>query len=185
MIRIPTDVQPQNTHLQDGGKYFKCRRTFKTPTTIWRRYESLRGLRRIFAAARLLDCMFEWNREHGYFSWVLCVLSGRGPCDELITHPEEYYRVWCVVMCHLNASWIRWPWTKGDRAAVVLKTNKQATPWEDVRLPQMPKLRWQLSCGIWNRVVLYIYPDMSEAEGWWSPVRTPWSDSYGGGKVNM
>jgi hypothetical protein len=25
-----------------------------------------------------------------------CVLSGRGLCDELITGPEESYRVWCV-----------------------------------------------------------------------------------------
>ena len=26
-----------------------------------------------------------------------CVLSGRGLCDELITRPEESYRLWCVV----------------------------------------------------------------------------------------
>jgi len=25
------------------------------------------------------------------------VLSGRVPCDELITRPEESYRLWCVV----------------------------------------------------------------------------------------
>jgi len=29
------------------------------------------------------------------------VLSGRGLCDELITRPEESYRLWCVVMCDL------------------------------------------------------------------------------------
>jgi hypothetical protein len=28
-----------------------------------------------------------------------CVLSGRGLCNELITHPEESYRLWCVVVC--------------------------------------------------------------------------------------
>ena len=28
-----------------------------------------------------------------------CVLSGRGLCDELITRPEESYRLWCVVGC--------------------------------------------------------------------------------------
>ena len=28
-----------------------------------------------------------------------CVLSGRGLCDELITRPEESYRLWCVVVC--------------------------------------------------------------------------------------
>ena len=26
-----------------------------------------------------------------------CVLSVRGLCDELITRPEESYRLWCVV----------------------------------------------------------------------------------------
>jgi hypothetical protein len=29
---------------------------------------------------------------------LLCVLSGRGLCDELITRPEESYRLWCVVV---------------------------------------------------------------------------------------
>jgi hypothetical protein len=25
-----------------------------------------------------------------------CVLSGRGLCDELVSRPEESYRLWCV-----------------------------------------------------------------------------------------
>ena len=32
-----------------------------------------------------------------------CVLSGRGLCEELITRPEESYRLWCVV-CDLETS---------------------------------------------------------------------------------
>ena len=32
------------------------------------------------------------------------MLSGRGLCDELITRPEESYRLWCVVMCDLETS---------------------------------------------------------------------------------
>jgi len=32
------------------------------------------------------------------------VLSGRGPCDELITRPEESYRLCCVVVCDLETS---------------------------------------------------------------------------------
>ena len=28
-----------------------------------------------------------------------CVLSGRGLCDELITHPDESYRLWCDDVC--------------------------------------------------------------------------------------
>jgi len=31
-----------------------------------------------------------------------CVLSGRGLCDELITRPEESYRLWCVVVRNLE-----------------------------------------------------------------------------------
>jgi len=38
------------------------------------------------------------------------LLSGRGLCDELITRPEESYRLWCVVVCDLETSWIRRPW---------------------------------------------------------------------------
>ena len=30
------------------------------------------------------------------------VLSGRGLCDELITRPEESYRMWCVDVCDLG-----------------------------------------------------------------------------------
>jgi len=31
-------------------------------------------------------------------------LSGRGLCDELITRPEESYRLRCVVVCDLETS---------------------------------------------------------------------------------
>ena len=31
-----------------------------------------------------------------------CVLSGGGLCDELITRPEESYRLWCVLVCNLE-----------------------------------------------------------------------------------
>jgi len=36
-------------------------------------------------------------------------LSGRGLCDELITRPEESYRLWCVVVCDLEISRIGAP----------------------------------------------------------------------------
>ena len=32
------------------------------------------------------------------------MLSGRGLCDELITRPEEFYRLCCVVVCDLETS---------------------------------------------------------------------------------
>jgi hypothetical protein len=46
-----------------------------------------------------------------------CVLSGRGPCNELITRPEESYRLWCFVVSDLETSWMRRPWPiRGCRA---------------------------------------------------------------------
>ena len=52
-----------------------------------------------------------------------CVLSGRGLCDELITHPEESYRLWCVVVCDPETSWMRRPWPNGGRKRQ--KSNKR------------------------------------------------------------
>ena len=43
----------------------------------------------------------------GAWIFVCCecrVLSGRGLCDELITRPEESYRLRCVVVCDLETS---------------------------------------------------------------------------------
>ena len=38
------------------------------------------------------------------------MLSGRGLCDELITRPEESYRLCCVVVCDLQTSRIGAPY---------------------------------------------------------------------------
>ena len=38
------------------------------------------------------------------------MLSGRGLCDELITRPEESYRLCCVVVCDLETSRIGAPY---------------------------------------------------------------------------
>jgi hypothetical protein len=57
------------------------------------------------AAAHLLRF---WVRiPPGAWIFVCCecrVLSGRGLCDELITRPEESYRLCCVVVCDLETS---------------------------------------------------------------------------------
>jgi hypothetical protein len=52
-----------------------------------------------------------------------CVLSGRGLCDELITRPEESYRLRCVVVCDLEMSWMRRPWPSGGCRARNKQTN--------------------------------------------------------------
>ena len=53
---------------------------------------------------------FEFHLGHGYLSVVSVVLSGKGLCDELITHPEESYRLWCIVVCDLETSRIGGPY---------------------------------------------------------------------------
>jgi len=49
------------------------------------------------------------------------VLSSRGLCDELITRPEESYRLWCVVVCDLKTSRMRRPWPALGRSATEKK----------------------------------------------------------------
>ena len=71
----------------------------------WFRSQWPRGLRRRSAAARLLRL---WVRIPPW-AWMSiccdrCVLSSTGLCDELITRPEESYRLWCVVICDLETS---------------------------------------------------------------------------------
>jgi hypothetical protein len=49
------------------------------------------------------------------------VLSGRGFCDELITRPEESYKLWCVVVCDLETSRMKRPWPALGRSATKKK----------------------------------------------------------------
>jgi hypothetical protein len=66
-----------------------------------------RGLRRRSTAVRLLQ---SWVQiPAAIWKFVCCVLSGRGLCDELITRPEESYRLWRVVVCDQETSWTRRP----------------------------------------------------------------------------
>jgi len=84
-----------------------------------------RGLRRKSAATRMLR---SWVRiPPGAWMFVCCeccVLSGRGLCDELITRPEEFYRLCCVVVCDLETSLMRRPWPALGRSA----TGKKKSP---------------------------------------------------------
>jgi len=65
----------------------------------------------IYGAAHLLR---SWVRNPpGAWIFVCCecrVLSGRGLCYELITRPEESYRLWCGVVCDLETSRIGAPY---------------------------------------------------------------------------
>jgi len=57
------------------------------------------------------------NPTGGMDVCLLWVLSGRSLCDELITRPEESYRLWCVAVCDLDTSWMRRPWPPGGAVA--------------------------------------------------------------------
>ena len=57
-----------------------------------------------------------------------CVLSIRGPCDKLITLPEESFRLWCVVVCDKETSRMKRPWpTRGRGGSVAPKTAGKQT----------------------------------------------------------
>ena len=107
-----------------------------------RRSQWPRGLRRRSAAARLLR---SWVRiPPGAWMFVCCeccVLSSRGLCDELITRPEEPYRLWCVVVCNLETSRMRRPWPALGRRAIE-KRKHVSTP---TRRPQAALTRCLLS----------------------------------------
>ena len=75
---------------------------------------SSRGLRRGSAAARL-PRLWVWipPRAWAFVCCECCLLSGRGLCDELITCPEESYRLWWVVVSDIETSWLERPWPNG------------------------------------------------------------------------
>jgi len=55
-------------------------------------------------------------------------LSGRGLCDELITRPEESYRLCCVVVCDLETSRMGAPYIYDIRR---LRVKRQAINLRD------------------------------------------------------
>ena len=115
-----------------------------------------RGLRSRSVAARLLR---SWVRiPPGAWMFVCCeccVLSVRGLCDELITCPEESYRLWCVIVCDLETSRMWRPWPALGRSATEKKLytiyfvvtqyhsvrctwNTHTREWTDIR----PQTEW-------------------------------------------
>ena len=62
--------------------------------------------------------------------WVLCVLSGRGLYDGLITRPEEFYRLWCVLVCDLGTSrMVRLKLIKGCKCRIEKRKEKKGISW--------------------------------------------------------
>jgi len=85
-------------------------------------------------------------------------LSGRGLCDELITRPEESYRLWCVVVCDLETSKMRRPWPSLGRSAagknnkVVPKCGSRYVLMSVVCLSMIMKPRYQRDPGLLGAV---------------------------------
>jgi len=107
---------------------------FREPKYVSCRSQCPLGLRRWTAAARLLWLWIwipPWASMFVYCE--CCVLSGRGLCDELITRPEESYRLWCVVVCDPETSWMRRPWPTGGLSHKT-QTNKQNINKQNKRL---------------------------------------------------
>ena len=74
-------------------------------TSLCCRSQWPRGLRRRSAAARLLRlCVRIPPGAWMFVCCECCVLSGRGLCDELITRPEESYRLCSAVVFDLETS---------------------------------------------------------------------------------
>jgi hypothetical protein len=81
------------------------------------------GLRRGFAAALLLRLWVQIPLEIWMSIPCECwVLYSRGLWNELLTCPEETYRLWCVVVCDLKTSWMGKTWPSLGRSAAG-KTN--------------------------------------------------------------
>jgi len=107
--------------------------TNDSDTVFWRakqpnrRSQWTHGLRHRSAASRMLRL---WVRipSGAWFSICLecCVLSGRGLHEELITRPQKPYRLWCVVVCDLETTWMRGPWPNGG---LLHQKTKQKTLW--------------------------------------------------------
>jgi len=121
-----------------------------------RRFQWPRGLRLRSAADRLLRL---WVRNPpGALMSVCCeccVLSGRGLCDELIIRPEESYRLWRVVVCDLETSWLRRPWPTGGCGAKNKGTNKQTNKLNPEQYYLLKASNYCWNINFWTSVTMF------------------------------
>jgi len=135
----------QNTHISYSTTFPRksCRLWCDMKNTVQPdrppRSQRPRGLGNRSSATRLMRL---WVRiPAGAWIFVCCecrVLSGRGLCDELITRPEESCRMWCVVVCDLETSWVRKLWPTGGCLAKDKQTDR----------PHMKIRRLRFACWI-------------------------------------
>ena len=56
--------------------------------------------------------MFHNYQQHRSFQFLVIIILSHLPLL-VITRPEESYRMCCVVVCYLETSWMRRPWSSG------------------------------------------------------------------------
>jgi hypothetical protein len=117
----PTPAQPTSALTERFFLYFRATIGQRFRNTCEQKYESSVQETHftVFWGANEVPCRSQWPRDLrrgsaatcflGLWIWILpgawmfvscgcSVLSGRGLCVELITRPEESYRVWCVLL---------------------------------------------------------------------------------------
>jgi len=124
--------------LTKNDMMFKCRLSW-TQYNYCSRSQRPPGVRRRSAAARLLRlCVRIPPGAWMSLCCECCVLSCRGIYDELITRPEEFYRLCCVIERDLETSWMRRPWPMGgcrakNKQIIIVTVFLFTPPW---RWPQ-------------------------------------------------
>ena len=115
----PTQLSTRD--IQDFPVQWRCFEAYfwiQVHTKVFFLSQWTRGIRSRSAVARLVR-MWVSILPEAWMSvcWDSCVLSVRSLCGELITRPEESYRMWCVFESDPEASWMRRPWPTGGCGA--------------------------------------------------------------------
>jgi hypothetical protein len=98
--------------------------------------------------------------------WVLCVLSGRGLCDGLITRPEESYQLWCVTVCDLGTSRVRrLKLIKGCKWRIEEEEEEEEDMFEGTR-----NASFNVYCWLW---IVFNFLHQFDA-----PSRLSWNNSF-------
>jgi hypothetical protein len=86
-----TNIKIKNINRYYWNDQTKVDKTNRVPISVAAGYKA-------WVCRRSLAGIAGSNRAAGmnFVSCECCVLSGRGLCVELITHPEGLYRVWCI-----------------------------------------------------------------------------------------
>ena len=100
-VFICSENEIQAFMLTNCMLFFTCLlEIFRTGSPLQCKSRWLRGLKHRSGAARLLRLWVRIPPRAWTFVCYECfVLPGIGLCDEVITRPEEYKRVWNLIVC--------------------------------------------------------------------------------------